>query len=458
MQVKRFRASRIHGYLDFDVRFHNDLTFLTGINGSGKTSVIQSIIALITPSFLVLTNLEFQSIEVEVRHDGKTTKLFAEKKDGQTLLSGSQVAEIILIRPFAPDPDEPPYRAVDKELDYYRDLATTMGAHPLMALINSLPTPMFLDLDRRSRAIQEFRSPTPVARSRVVRRGRNIFAFFLSQSLSLATDLAENSYRDNLVALSRIGEQLRRAFVLDLLELDTTADVHWGGLAAPTKNDLETIHSFRRSLDSLPGILQIPKAEVEQKLIPSLNTLEKYAAALPANARLGRIVENREADAESFQALIGWSAARPQLTKLVRMVERVKDYTSRTERVTEKVNRYVRILNEFFKDSKKQVFFSDDGSLQFKLLPDGAPRSMHSLSSGEAQLFVIMTHLFFNPLAQEGNVFIVDEPELSLHIQWQELFVSSVMAANPNVQYIMATHSPSIILEKTDNCLDLSKG
>jgi predicted ATP-binding protein involved in virulence len=83
---------------------------------------------------------------------------------------------------------------------------------------------------------------------------------------------------------------------------------------------------------------------------------------------------------------------------------------------------------------------------------------MHSLSSGEAQLFVIMTHLFFNPLAQEGNVFIIDEPELSLHIQWQELFVNSVMAANPNVQFIMATHSPSIILEKTQNCLDLSKG
>jgi hypothetical protein len=268
--------------------------------------------------------------------------------------------------------------------------------------------------------------------------------------------MAENTYRDNLVALSRIAEQLRRAFVLDLLELDTSANLHWGGLAAPTKEELETIHSFRRSLDSLPGILQIPKAEVEQKLIPSLNTLEKYAAVLPTNVRLERIVEDREQDAEKFQALVGWSAARPQLTKLVRTIDRVKDYTNRTARVTEKVNRYLHILNEFFKDSKKEVFFSEEGFLQFKLLPNGAPRSMHSLSSGEAQLFVIMTHLFFNPYAQEGNVFIVDEPELSLHIQWQELFVSSVMAANPNVQFIMATHSPSIILEKTNYCFDLS--
>lgn len=403
MQVRRFRASQIHGYLDFDVRFHDDLTFLTGINGSGKTSVIQSIIALISPSFLVLTNLEFGSIEVEVRHDGKTIKISAEKKEGLTVLSSSQVPERIPIRPFVPDPDEPSFRAQDKELDYFRDMATVLSSHPLIVHLNSLPTPMFLDLDRRSRAIQEFRSPAPVPRSRTLRRGRNIFAFFLSQSLSFATDLAENSYRDNLVRLSRIGEELRRALVLDLLELDTSANVHWGGLAAPTRTELNTIQSFRTSVDSLPGILQIPKVEVERKLIPSLNTLEKYAAALPANARLNQIVENRGEDTASFEALVGWSAARPQLTKLVRMIDRVKDYTNRKERVTEKTTRYLDILNEFFKDSKKEVFFSEDGYLQFKLLPNGSPRPMHSLSSGEAQLFVIMTHLFFNPLAQEGE-------------------------------------------------------
>jgi predicted ATP-binding protein involved in virulence len=115
------------GYLNFDVRFHNDLTFLTGINGSGKTSVIQSIIALITPSFLVLSNLEFESIEVEVSHDGKMIKLMSEKKGGQTILSSSEVEEAIQIRPSPVDADEPSYRAADKEAEYYRDLATALA-------------------------------------------------------------------------------------------------------------------------------------------------------------------------------------------------------------------------------------------------------------------------------------------------------------------------------------------
>src|SRR5208337_790649 len=67
----------------------------------------------------------------------------------------------------------------------------------------------------------------------------------------------------------------------------------------------------------------------------------------------------------------------------------------------------------------------------------------------------ILTHLFFNPQARTNNVFIVDEPELSLHVQWQELYVESLTEASPNIQYIMATHSPSIILDRTSRCVDV---
>jgi predicted ATP-dependent endonuclease of OLD family len=77
------------------------------------------------------------------------------------------------------------------------------------------------------------------------------------------------------------------------------------------------------------------------------------------------------------------------------------------------------------------------------------------LSSGESQIIVIITHLVFNP-GQRANVFIIDEPELSLHVRWQELFVDAVSKANPDLQLLVATHSPSIILDRIDKCIDLS--
>lgn len=70
---------------------------------------------------------------------------------------------------------------------------------------------------------------------------------------------------------------------------------------------------------------------------------------------------------------------------------------------------------------------------------------------------MIITHLAFNPSAQLANVCIVDEPELSLHVEWQELFVDTLRAANPKVQLILATHSPSIIVDHIARCRDLGK-
>jgi predicted ATP-binding protein involved in virulence len=70
---------------------------------------------------------------------------------------------------------------------------------------------------------------------------------------------------------------------------------------------------------------------------------------------------------------------------------------------------------------------------------------------------VILTHLAFNPQAKRANILIIDEPELSLHLRWQELFVDAIVSASQDIQLILATHSPSIILGRHDSCVDLEE-
>jgi predicted ATP-binding protein involved in virulence len=43
-------------------------------------------------------------------------------------------------------------------------------------------------------------------------------------------------------------------------------------------------------------------------------------------------------------------------------------------------------------------------------------------------------------------VMIMDEPELSLHTDWQERLIDDIRKLNEHVQIIIATHSPSIII------------
>ena len=56
-----------------------DLTFLTGINGSGKTTVLNCIMALISPSLQTLANTDFESISVDLEQDGERTSVKATK-------------------------------------------------------------------------------------------------------------------------------------------------------------------------------------------------------------------------------------------------------------------------------------------------------------------------------------------------------------------------------------------
>ena len=69
----------------------------------------------------------------------------------------------------------------------------------------------------------------------------------------------------------------------------------------------------------------------------------------------------------------------------------------------------------------------------------------YQLSSGEKQILLI----YLTALVQDKQhyVLLMDEPEASLHIDWQQRLISTIRDLNPNVQIIMTTHSPAVIME-----------
>lgn len=86
---------------------------------------------------------------------------------------------------------------------------------------------------------------------------------------------------------------------------------------------------------------------------------------------------------------------------------------------------------------------------------NGDPLLVDKLSSGEKQLFILLGETLLQRRAQ--CVFMADEPELSLHIDWQEKLVPSLRRINPNAQVIFATHSPDIVGKFRKNTIDLEK-
>jgi ABC-type cobalamin/Fe3+-siderophores transport system ATPase subunit len=80
--------------------------------------------------------------------------------------------------------------------------------------------------------------------------------------------------------------------------------------------------------------------------------------------------------------------------------------------------------------------------------------SLSDLSSGEKQLLII----FGEALLQDRTefIYIADEPELSLHVRWQEHLTANLRKINPSAQVIFATHSPDIVSQYGDRVINMA--
>lgn len=109
------------------------------------------------------------------------------------------------------------------------------------------------------------------------------------------------------------------------------------------------------------------------------------------------------------------------------------------------IAKFINILTGFIED--KNFEFDSSGDLIAKI--NGREIKISELSSGEKQILVFL----IETLLQENKpfIFIADEPELSLHIEWQAKLLSSINKINNNSQIIVATHSPEIVGSWAEN-------
>ena len=122
MRLNRFRATGVHGFIKFNIRFDDQLTFLTGINGSGKTTALNAIVALITPDLSTLSELQYQKIQVDLENDGRRVSIISENKDTSVSLRVRSDSDPFVFSKYIFDPDVPPRRQLESEAEHYREL------------------------------------------------------------------------------------------------------------------------------------------------------------------------------------------------------------------------------------------------------------------------------------------------------------------------------------------------
>ena len=110
--------------------------------------------------------------------------------------------------------------------------------------------------------------------------------------------------------------------------------------------------------------------------------------------------------------------------------------------ILDNINRFFNFVNSFFEETGKTVAVSSIPARLFFKTKTGGEIDIEQLSSGEKQLLYILLQVFLQE--KKKSILIMDEPEISLHISWQQKLIDVICEMNPNCQLIVATHSPSI--------------
>lgn len=105
--------------------------------------------------------------------------------------------------------------------------------------------------------------------------------------------------------------------------------------------------------------------------------------------------------------------------------------------------RFISSINSLFKDCEKEVVFEE--AISFKSKVNNKNLQIKDLSSGERQL--VYTLLKTSIAAQRNAILLMDEPEISLHLSWQEKLIGNLRNINPEGQIIIVTHSPAVVMD-----------
>ena len=103
--------------------------------------------------------------------------------------------------------------------------------------------------------------------------------------------------------------------------------------------------------------------------------------------------------------------------------------------------KFLDLVDELFAETGKTI---DRQSNELRFMQYDELLSPYKLSSGEKQILVILLTVLTQDL--QPYVLFMDEPEASLHFEWQKRLIDMIVELNPHVQIILTTHSPAVVM------------
>lgn len=460
MIINKFKGKGVHDFLDFDIQFNKDVNFLVGGNGAGKTTALKLINALITPDLKELCMTNFQKIEVHLNFNKTDYVIECERvinkeshayprdkvlkirevgittyEENSDILQGIYIPDLSL-ETTELEVYENNWRKFNEVID---DVILKSANTPDFVTIEKITSPVYLGLERKQRINQVdsfneyYKERNRIVHNRVTTPRQRLINGTLGVSLMETEFLIQSEYRSLRYREEVLAKKLRDGILMSAFkytELDFNVSEYFNsqfrsdknkilGREAEIKEALESAGILNKTLDNTVG-----------------EFFKKIEMAL-----------QKHTDFKSRNIDIEFLINKNQIDLITRIVDIIDNHKDNMDKLFLPINNFLDILNSFYKDTRKKIKMDTVGHLLVEK-PNGKNSLVDALSSGERQLLVMFGNIFFSKKKlRDQPVFIIDEPELSLHIRWQEMLVKKIIDSNTGAQFIFATHSPDIIGE-----------
>ncbi|HDZ78152.1 MAG TPA: AAA family ATPase [Gammaproteobacteria bacterium] len=420
-KIDRVEIAGFWGNRELAIDFFSDVNFFIGVNGSGKTTVINIIAAALAADFPTLDRLPFKTIRIELSEVGgrKKPSIEVEKVENEDT-------------PYA----SITYRIKEKASEKYKEYS--------------------LD-EFEEEALIRRRIPTRQYRSYMRQR---INRGILARLESIANVSWLSIHRSSSSRYSAEVESYESSVDQKLEELSNDLGKYFSVLASKVSDEI---------------------AEFQRNIISSLLT-EQTESAVFSLVKSFDLEEEKKALNEIFKKLkIGGRSAESKIDKHFLEVREARDKLGgkegldlndlmtlvnsyRSHRVVENWNKLlkkqaeilkpkatlVKVLNSLFQ--RKVIYINETNEIE-ATTDSGKRLSIRGLSSGEKQLIIILGEALLQ--RESPWIYIADEPELSLHVRWQEKLIENLRLVNPQAQIICATHSPDVVSTFANNIFDM---
>ncbi|RJG00918.1 AAA family ATPase [Noviherbaspirillum sedimenti] len=392
---------------EVDSSFRDDVNIIIGKNGTGKTTFMNILRAVLTVDLDALYGNAFHSVTINLTDGKKTKKIFANKIEADPfprieyrISNRRYVVSLISPEDGKNLPLSMRRRFIEESSRIKQELAELAAVASLSVYrIGGDP-----DLEFRERSPKRYASTVDMRLASLMQR---LTQYQLELS-NQAREISAGLQRDVLISLLYSEEKAKNPGYT--IEFDERIE--------------------RQNLVSAYKQLGVSGTEVSKKIqdhIATVTTTVKNLKSL--SQKVGKEAETKTVGLVDLSALEAFKLTQTVITKSLAAEQKTKAIFSQVDLFLQTLKTFVE--DKTFTFSAGELTVANEGSIP-----------LEKLSSGEKQLLI----LFIEALLQRKQpyIFLADEPELSLHISWQRHIVSAIRSLNPNAQIIVATHSPEI--------------